>query len=276
MTSPNLIAAPSLPALVGHSGFVGSTLMNQAPFAPDALFRSTNIAGIEGREFDTLFCAAAPAQKWLANKNPQDDLAKIKGLMGHLRKVRVRQFILISTVDVFKDPVGVDEATPVEKSGLHAYGLHRRLLEEFVEEQFPAHIIIRLPGLVGPGLRKNILFDFQNANNLHLIDSRHIFQFYPMVNLWSDIQTALSAKLRLVHLTAEPVGVREIAAAAFGLDFTQTQGSAPVCYDMRTRHAAVFGAPVPSPWQYDKRATFLACRAYAQSEPRKPTGPASH
>ena len=53
-------------ALIGFSGFVGATLQKQALF--DALYRSTNIADIEGGEFDLAVCAGAPAQKWIANR----------------------------------------------------------------------------------------------------------------------------------------------------------------------------------------------------------------
>jgi nucleoside-diphosphate-sugar epimerase len=259
-------------ALIGFTGFVGSTLLKQTTFAQDALFRSTNIAEIENREFDTVVCAGAPAQKWLANKNPEDDLEKITALAGHLSKVRARRFILISTVDVFKSPIGVDETTPIEKDGLHPYGLHRRVLEEFVEKNFPQHLVVRLPGLVGPGLRKNIIYDFHNDNNTHLIDSRHSFQFYPMVNLWPDIEVALSANLSLIHLTAAPITVREIAEGAFAREFRQQTAPSPIFYDMRSIHSEKF-APAPNvniPYQYDKRATLLAVRAYAQSEPRAP------
>src|SRR5436190_406550 len=126
-------------ALIGFSGFVGSTLLKQARF--ESLYRSTNIRDIEGRSFDTVVCAGAPAQKWIANREPDADLRKIDGLIAHLKTVRSKMFILISTVDVFKNPVRVDEDTPVDDSGLHAYGRHRRLLEKFAESNFAGHLI---------------------------------------------------------------------------------------------------------------------------------------
>ncbi|RYG95008.1 MAG: pyridine nucleotide transhydrogenase, partial [Alphaproteobacteria bacterium] len=137
-------------ALIGFSGFVGSTLLKQADF--ERLYRSTNISEIEGQSFDTVVCAGAPAQKWIANREPDADREKIEGLIAHLKSVRCKTFILISTVDVFKNAIGVDEETPVDATGLQAYGLHRCLLEKFVESHFPNHLIVRLPGLVGPGL----------------------------------------------------------------------------------------------------------------------------
>ena len=250
-------------ALVGYSGFVGSTLRKQRDFG--ALFRSTNIGDIAGQHFDHLVCSAAPAQKWIANREPEADLQNIKQLIEHLKTVTCNTFILISTVDVFKEPLGVDENTAVDETNLHPYGLHRRMLETFVESHFPRHLIVRLPGLVGPGLRKNVIFDFHNDNNLHAIDSRGVFQFYPMVNLWFDIKTALQAGLSLIHLTAEPVSVADISEHGFGKVFEHPLQGAAARYDMRSCHATLFKAS--GHYQYSQRETIQAVRAYAQSEP---------
>jgi dTDP-4-dehydrorhamnose reductase len=250
-------------ALIGFSGFVGSTLLKQAPF--ESLYRSTNIGEIEGRSFDTVVCAGAPAQKWIANREPEADREKIEGLIAHLKSMTCKTFVLISTVDVFKNPLGVDEDTSMDEEGLNAYGLHRRLLEKFVESHFSRHLIVRLPGLVGPGLRKNVIFDFLNDNNLSSIDSRGVFQFYPMVNLWHDIQIALDAGLKLLHLTAEPISVADVSTLGFGKPFDQVQANSPAVYDLRTRHAQIFGTS--GHYQYNRRETIQAVQAYAQSEP---------
>ncbi|MBF0440114.1 MAG: NAD(P)-dependent oxidoreductase [Magnetococcales bacterium] len=251
-------------ALIGFSGFVGSTLLKQAHFS--ALYRSTNIHEIEDREFDMVVCAGAPAQKWIVNRDPVGDRKKIDSLIDHLRSIKCKTFILISTVDVFKEPIGVDESTSVEESGLQAYGFHRRLLEKFVEQHFSNYLIVRLPGLVGPGLRKNVIYDLHNNNNLHMIESRGVFQFYPMINLWFDIQTAREAGLSLVHLTAEPISVADVSLQGFGRPFTQSLANPPAHYNMQTLHAQIFGSP-PGKYHYSVRETIQAIRAYAQSEP---------
>jgi hypothetical protein len=250
-------------ALIGFSGFVGGSILKQVQF--ESFYRSTNICDIDGQSFDTVGCAGAPAQKWIANREPEADHQKIDDLIAHLKTIQCKTFILISTVDVFKDSMQVDEETPVDESGLHAYGLHRRLLEKFVESHFANHLVVRLPGLVGPRLRKNVIFDFLNDNNLHSIDCRGIFQFYPMVSLWYDIQTALHAGLKLVHLTAEPISVADVSMKGFGKVFENELPNPPVAYDMRTIHAQVFG--VKGNYQYSERETIQAIRAYAQSEP---------
>jgi len=251
--------------LIGFSGFVGATLLKQTKF--DELYRSTNIAEIRGKSFDTVVCAGAPAVKWLANKEPEQDKQSIQGLISHLSTIKCKQFILISTVDVFQNPNQATESTPINTSGLHPYGLHRYELEEFVKANFPNHLIIRLPGLVGPGLKKNVIYDFLNNNNLEAVDSGGIFQFYPMVNLWSDIKIATKNNCNLLHLTAEPLSVCEIAKECFGLDFDNKLSDTPASYDFQSEVSHLFNSK--QPYQYSKKETLLAIRSYAQSEAKK-------
>jgi hypothetical protein len=257
------MSQPTPSALIGHTGYVGSTLLRQRGF--DALFHSANIDQLDDRPYAQVVCCAAPAQKRIANRDPQSDRDNIERLMQRLDRLNCQSFVLISTVDVFRDPVDVDEDSPVIEDGLHAYGAHRRLLEQFVESRFQNPLIVRLPGLVGPGLRKNVIFDFLHHNGLASIDSRAVFQFYPMVNLWFDIERALLARLRLVHLTAEPLSVGEVALQGFGRHFEQEVASVPARYNLCTRHAELFGAH--GRHQYARRESIQAIRAYAQSEP---------
>lgn len=252
-------------ALIDCTGFVGTTLQRSVPF--DDGFHSTDIAAIEGKSYDLVVGAGAPAKKWLANQKPAEDAAAIDGLIAHLKTVKARTFVLVSTVDVFRSPIAVDENSPVTTEGLQPYGYNRRRLEKFVTEHFERSLIIRLPGLVGPGLKKNIVFDFLNDNNVNRIDSRHVFQFYPMTNLWADIEKSLAAGLTLVHLTAEPVSVAEVAREAFGRDFTQTlAGVTPVHYDFRTVHAGLWGRT--GAYQYSREKSLAAIRHYAETEAR--------
>ena len=251
-------------ALIGYSGFVGETLMRQSEF--DDLYRSTNINEIEHKEYDFVICAGAPAKKWIANKNPDTDRNTINRLVSHLKTIKCKQFVLISTVDVFSDPNLVNEQSIPDKSGLHPYGLNRLMLEEFVQDQFVNHLVVRLPGLVGPGLKKNIIFDFLNNNNLEVIDSRSKFQFYPMVNLWFDIQIALRNQLSLIHLTAEPITSADVGNLCFGLPFENEILEKPPEYNFQSNFSNLYQSN--SVYQYSVREVISAIRAYAQSESR--------
>jgi nucleoside-diphosphate-sugar epimerase len=229
-------------ALIGFSGFVGGNLLRQRPFS--ATFNSKNIEQICGRAFDLVVVAGVRAEKWIANGDPEGDLQRIKSLVRCLDRVDTRKLVLISTVDVFINPVDVDEDSPTPTTGLHAYGKNRRLLEELVASRFDAHVI-RLGGLYGHGLKKNVIYDFLNNNDVHKVDSRGIFQFYDLERLWKDIACAMDNSLPLVHLPTEPVSVADVAHGAFGLAFTNEVVPQPARYDIHTKYAELFGGSGP-------------------------------
>lgn len=250
-------------ALVGHTGYVGQTLKRQTDF--DACFASANIGEIDGGSFDLVVCSAAPAKKWIADRDPDADLANIQRLADHLRTIDAREMVLISTVDVFADCRGRDEGSLIEEQGLSAYGRNRLWLERFVAETFANALIVRLVGLIGPGLRKNALFDLHNQNALQNVDSRGRFQFYPMVRLWNDLGIARRNGLSLAHFVAEPLTVADAARDGFGREFDNQLDRTPADYDLRSRHSALFGGH--GPYLYSARESMLAISAYAQSEP---------
>jgi hypothetical protein len=161
--------------------------------------------------------------------------------MQCLGEVETRQFVLISTVDVLPKPTTVDEYSPIDESKQQPYGRHRFLLERFVVDRFTDSCVVRLPGLFGPGLKKNVIFDLLHQTNLHAIDSRAAYQFYNLKFLWRDISRIIAANLPLVHLATEPISVRDLAQTAFDCRFLQVQEGPAASYDFRSRHALRFG-----------------------------------
>ena len=100
-------------ALIGHTGFLGANLVRQRPW--DARINRTNLDAIRGQAFDLMVCAGRPSDRWLANGNPGGDRTNMLSLAGALAEVQVDRFVLLSTIDVYPVPLGVDEATPFER-----------------------------------------------------------------------------------------------------------------------------------------------------------------
>jgi dTDP-4-dehydrorhamnose reductase len=223
-------------ALIGYTGFVGGNLLREYPFT--GRYNSTNIESIAGAHFDLVVCAGAPAAKWKANREPLADRACLGRLMAALEGVKAQRFVHISTVDVFGQVNGVDEGSP--PTGATPYGQHRLELEAFVRERFHA-LIVRLPALFGPGLKKNAIYDLINNNQVEKIDSRSVFQFYDVGRLWRDIRLAAGARLPLIHLATEPVSMAEVARSVFGWEWNNHVSKSPPTYDLRTKYAELFG-----------------------------------
>lgn len=144
-------------ALVGHTGFVGGNLAASHPF--DGCYNSKNISEAFGTRPELLVYAGMPAAKYLANTDPDGDWAVAENAFFNMERIAPQKLVLISTVDVYQTPRGCDEDTPADLDNPAAYGRNRARLERRVRERFPDALIVRLPGLFGPGLKKNFLYD---------------------------------------------------------------------------------------------------------------------
>ena len=76
---------------------------------------------------------------------------------------------------------------------------------------------------------------------LSFTDSRSVYQFYDLGRLWSDIQTALKAGIRLWHPATEPVSVAELYKFLAGEEFVNELNGIPAYYNYRTIHDKIFG-----------------------------------
>jgi nucleoside-diphosphate-sugar epimerase len=228
-------------ALIGYTGFVGGNILSQRKFT--STYNTSNIDDIDGKSFDLVVSAATYAEMWKINQDPQGDLAQIDGLIAHLRTIQAKQFVLISTVGVYKDSVGATEDTPITLDGLPPYGVNRYHLEQAVRETFPSALIVRLPGLFGPGLKKNVIFDLLHNNNVDRIHHAGSYQYYNLGNICHDIKIALDNHLALINFATEPVRSDEIADYCFGIKGfnNQPEGIKPAVWDMRSQHADLYG-----------------------------------
>lgn len=144
--------------LVGYTGFVGSNLAAAHTFTEQ--YNSKNITQAYDTRPDLLVYAGVRAEKFLANRAPEQDLETVRGAFENIQNIRPKRLVLISTIDVYGTPVGVDEDAPIETEGLQAYGANRYQLEQWVREEYPQALILRLPGLYGKNIKKNFIYDF--------------------------------------------------------------------------------------------------------------------
>lgn len=276
--------------LVGYTGFVGSNIDSRHEFT--YRINSKNKEDAFGINPDLLVYAGLRAEKFLANNDPAKDMATIEEAFEQIKKINPKKLVLISTVDVYKNPVEVDENTEIDTDGLAAYGLNRYRLEQMVRERYEDVLIIRLPGLFGRNIKKNFIYDFINvipsmlkadkynelserssmvkdaytdlANGfykctapseelkaefkrlgfsaLNFTDSRGVFQFYNLGNLWKDINIALENDIKLLNIATEPVSVADIyEALTAGGKFDNQVALNPPYYNYKSVHADLFG-----------------------------------
>lgn len=270
-------------SLVGYTGFVGGNLYAKGNF--DRLYNSKNIEEAFGTNPDILFYAGITAEKFIANKFPEEDLKIIENAEENIKRINPSKLVLISSVDVYENPVGVTEQDAAD--AVNTYGKDRALLERWVQENISSHLIVRLPGLFGKGIKKNFIYDYikyipallneekfkelsskceelskyyeinekgfyacsaegkeriylkeifkkLGFSALNFTDSRGIYQFYNLANLYGDIEKALDKELKILNIATEPVSVKELYRYLTGEDFTNEISEKPAVYDMRS------------------------------------------
>ena len=279
--------------LVGSTGFVGGNLLAKHTFAAEC--HSSDITAQYGTRPDLCVYAGVPAAMFLANADPEADLAVMRAARENIRQIAPKRLVLISSIAVLADSRGVYEDSPArDTEGLPAYGKNRLQLERWVREDFPDALIVRLPALYGAGIRKNFLFDLHTItpamlrpekyselaaksplvksaytladngfyklngtvdpaalraffaandfNALAFTDARSRYQFYNLGRLWSDMEAARAADVKLLHLCTPPVSAAEVYTAVTGkTDWHNELPKPPFDYDLRSRHAALLG-----------------------------------
>lgn len=246
--------------LVGSTGFVGGNMAKQREF--DLLVSSRNSAELDGGVFGDVVFSAARAEKWRANQDPAADSAHVGQLEHLLATFSCERLVLISTVDVYGEPTGVDESTPIDTIGLHAYGLHRYRLEQTARELHDSVLVLRLPGLFGHGLKKNVVFDLLHDNQVDRIQPASSLQYYNLANLGHDIERARRLRLELLNLAVEPVSSADIVRDVFDREPLPDRPALPVVrYDMRTRH----GEPGGNGYLYSRESVLEQLREFVST-----------
>jgi dTDP-4-dehydrorhamnose reductase len=159
-------------SLVGYTGFVGSNIYESDGSEIGAVYNSKNIDKAYGTSPELLVYAGLRAEKYLANNAPQKDMELIVQAEENIRKINPKKVVLISTIDVFKNPRNVDETSEIDTEGLCAYGYNRYQFELWVREHYPSALIVRLPGLFGKNIKKNFIYDFINIIPFMLTESK--------------------------------------------------------------------------------------------------------
>lgn len=198
--------------LIGSTGLVGSTLKETIDF--DYEFNSKNIHTFEQAVPDgcELWLSCLPATKWLVNKNLKQDMENIMKILTIIKYKTYSRVILISTIDVYNDsPMLCDESYKPNFGGL-SYG-NNRLMFEYLVDKFLTkddYKIYRLPALFNNKIKKNVLYDLINDNNVTSINRNSYFQWYNLNNLHKFISETCETERTVFNVFTEPLKTLEI------------------------------------------------------------------
>jgi len=245
--------------ILGGEGFVGSAFVRhcQSRGIAHAIVERDTYRAFVGGKCDILINANGNSKKYLAQADPLEDFAQtVRSVRASLVDFRADYYVHLSTCDVYPDcssPESTQETLLPEVARQSPYGFHKYLAEQCVRHATPRWLIVRLGGMVGPGMRKNPVFDIIHENPVWL-DPASQLQF-----LHTDAVSQIVFDLVERNLAGEIINVcgnglialEEIAALA-GKPIHVQPGSPRVRYDVSIRRLQAI-RPVP-----ETKATLMA------------------
>lgn len=198
-------------ALIGYNGFVGSNLLEQLQkeYTDIDLYNKININNIINKEYDKIFCAGVKGVKYLANREPIQDMFDICELLLVLKTVKCKEFYLVSSQDCNSSISSSSRFTSLPPT---EYGRNRLYFENMILSLFDTVYILRIGCLFGKNLKKNIIFDLMNNHYLDNLKEDFTMQLYDLKNLLKDFKLIKSYNLvnKAVNRFAEPCYISEI------------------------------------------------------------------
>ena len=226
----------NMKVLIGDTGLVGKNLLESIDF--DLTFNSRNIEKFSSYDLDgsDLYLSCLPATKWQVNQNLRQDFINLSKIFEIVSAHRYSRIVLISTIDVYSDsPLGVTETfSPIIKA--LGYGANRYLFELAINRLTANKIqIFRLPALFGNHLKKNVIFDLLNLNNVNQINYHSKFQWYNLARLVQDIQLHSDTD-GVVNLFTEPIDTSQLLEIFNVMPSQVDTTRNKIVYDWKTIH----------------------------------------
>ena len=186
-------------------GLIGSFLNAQDRHSK--LYDRSTMSYLGDIAHEVIIVAAPTSNRILANQNPAQDFDNCLQIYHALEKTKFEHLIYISTVDIYKNRVSVDNLP--NSCPDSDYGHNRWQLENMLTS-LPHCKILRLPSLCHSTIKKNILFDIKHQQWLDKICLDSMLQWYPLNRLPNDIERTIDSNLKYENLVSQPVNNRKI------------------------------------------------------------------
>jgi nucleoside-diphosphate-sugar epimerase len=259
--------------IIGGRGYVGSGFARycRARGLPHQVITRENYEDFAGTSCDVLVNANGNSRKFLADREPVAEFDQsVRSVAVSLSAFKAGSYVLISTGDVYADPSGpatTDEAHDLDLGGMSRYGLHKSLAERLVMGAHPDWLVVRAGGFVGPGIKKNAVFDILRgakiwlspASELQFIHTDHAAE------LIMRIVESGGAGRQVVNLGGQgTVSLGEFHAAV-GSSGTFDPAAPTVRFELSLNKLAAL-SPVAIPHSRDEVSRFAAAWPRAAAE----------
>jgi nucleoside-diphosphate-sugar epimerase len=201
--------------IIGGEGFVGSAYARlcQAKGLPFIVVTRANYDSLVGTACDVLVNANGNSKKFMADRDPKWEFdASVRSVLNSLEDFKSGAYVHLSTGDVYPDqsrPELTLESSSIDARRQSRYGLHKHLAEQLVMARHPRPLVMRMGGFVGPGMKKNAIFDMLTGQPVWLTPDSEL-QFIgtdtAAALVWSMIERGVASEI----INLGPRGVARI------------------------------------------------------------------
>ena len=160
--------------ILGGRGMVGSAFARlcAARGRSFTAIGRDNYEALRGRSCDVFVNANGNSRKPLASREPLTDFdASVRSVRASLTDFKFRRYVQVSSCDVYPDcssPETTREDLALDPARQGPYGFHKYLAEQCVRHGAAEWLILRFGGFIGPGLKKNAIYDILRGGPLYL------------------------------------------------------------------------------------------------------------
>jgi nucleoside-diphosphate-sugar epimerase len=160
--------------ILGGKGFVGSAFRRacEQDGIAHVVLEPDNYAQHIGQACELFINADGNSRKYLAVEKPLWEFdASVRSVRQTLTDFAFETYLHISTCDVYPDCSGPEttrEDQPLAVERQSPYGFHKYLAEQCVRHGARRWLVVRCGGFVGPGMKKNAIYDILQGGPLWL------------------------------------------------------------------------------------------------------------
>ena len=231
--------------LLGGEGFIGSAYarffqLNKIKF--EVITRS-NYNRLTGSSCNLFINANGNSKKYLANNDPKSEFQySVTSVKNSLIDFKFKKYIFLSTSDIYPDcsnPSFSKEDSVLNVMEQSAYGFHKYLAEQCVQNYANDWLIIRQGGFVGHGLKKNPVYDILFTNKIWIHPESEL-QF---INTDTSAQLVmelvdLDISNQIINLTSKGVIMLKEIIRLFNKEIEYDESLVPIKYEISTEKAS--------------------------------------
>ena len=180
-------------AVIGAAGFLGAAIDQGMRRAGHTVVPILRGQPLPQDRFDVVVDCAGDSRRFFCNTHPRHAFdANVSPVLDRVTGIDHGLYVLASTIDVYgagkASPAASREDALIRTRDLDGYSFTKALAEQVAERHATRALILRLGTLIGPGLRKNPVFDILNGQPLRNSDTSSL----SLVDTRFDVQALLS------------------------------------------------------------------------------------